>query len=310
MFFLIIIIGLMFGLSYTDFVFADALVKIPFSADDIGLQTFQGVDPSTGARIDGATQVNNALFFVVDWFRQILGAIAITWIVWQGYVMLSSQGEEGDFDTAKKSILWGVVALIVSFLIEPFIRNVIYGGGDVLTAGEAILNAEVSTAAGILEIGGFMLWIKTLLGVLTVVMIIFTGIQSMMIADSEDESDKQKRNIKWVMIGVIIIIFNDILINSGIYGDPHINAETGKVEVGQNSFAVILEATGFIAYLLTFFAVIAVASIIYGGYLILTAAVSEDQVEKGKTIIINTGIGIIIAVISYTLVSTVIVLQS
>lgn len=307
-FFLILIASVLF-FSGDISVLANS-IDIPFKPGDVGLKTFEGVDTTQGSRTDGAVQINNALLEIVRWFRNILGVLASVWIIWQGFNLVNSQGDEAVYESAQKSIMWGVIALVGSFLVDPFIRNVIYGGGDTISAGQALLNPELSTGRGILELSGLMFWIKTMLGITAVAMIMFTGMRSIVSLDSDDEIANQKRNIQWVIIGILIIVFNEILVNFGIYGSPSINPNTGKPETIRDSVRVITEASGFVGFLLYFFAALSVAAIVYGGFLILTASYNEEQAETGKSIIKNVVLGVIIAFVSYMLVRSVIFLQA
>lgn len=56
-------------------------------------------------------------------------------------------------------------------------------------------------------------------------------------------------------------------------------------------------------YILTFLGLLAVIMIIYAGFLMLTAGGDEKQVGKAKTLIIWAGVGIIIILLSYAIVS-------
>jgi hypothetical protein len=285
-------------------------MSIPFEAEDVGLQEYLGDDTSAGARSDGTVQINNAILTIVNWIKNILGLLAAAWIIWNGFLLVNAQGNESVYETSQRSIMWGVIALVGSFLVDPFIRNVIYGGGDVLAPGQALLNPEMSTGRGILEIEGLIFWGKSMIAIIAVVMILYTGMKTMVSLDSDDQLSKQKTNMKWIVGGIILIIFNEIMVGSGIYGNPSINASTGKPETLRDSVRVITEASGFVGFLLYFVATMAVAALVYGGYLILTAAFNEEQADTGKTIIKNVLIGLVIVFISYTLVQSVIFLKA
>jgi len=59
-------------------------------------------------------------------------------------------------------------------------------------------------------------------------------------------------------------------------------------------------------FLLTFVGIIAVAFIIYAGFLMMTAAGNEEQVESGKKIIIWASIGIIVILFSWVIIAFVV----
>jgi len=62
----------------------------------------------------------------------------------------------------------------------------------------------------------------------------------------------------------------------------------------------------FINYFLTFVGVIAVAFIIYAGFLMIIAQGEEEQVTKGKKIIIWAAIGLLVIMLSFAIVNFVI----
>ncbi|MCK4539814.1 hypothetical protein KAU09_01525 [Candidatus Parcubacteria bacterium] len=65
-------------------------------------------------------------------------------------------------------------------------------------------------------------------------------------------------------------------------------------------------AVTIIKYLITFLGIIAVAIILYGGFVWMTAAGNEDRVTKAKNIIIAGVIGLVIVIASYAIVNFVI----
>jgi len=50
----------------------------------------------------------------------------------------------------------------------------------------------------------------------------------------------------------------------------------------------------YVSTFMTFLAIVAVLLILWGGFNILTAAGDDDKVSKGKTIIIQAGIGLVV----------------
>jgi uncharacterized membrane protein YidH (DUF202 family) len=224
--------------------------------------------------------------------------------VWQGYQMLSAGEDESKFTNAKKSITWGIIGLIISFLVEPAVRTVLYGGEAGLTPGQAILDPSTATATGRTQLQGFMNWIKTMLGIVAVAMNVITGLKAKFSLGGEDETKKQKTNITWIVIGILIIIFNDILVNFGIYGDPHlVNNQPTFV---RDANKIITELSGFISWGLTFFATISIAGMVYGGYKMLI----DGKPDEGKKIIQFIATGLVLVLTSYALVRAVILFQS
>jgi len=80
----------------------------------------------------------------------------------------------------------------------------------------------------------------------------------------------------------------------------NISAATG----GEGSFRTL--ARTIINWFLGFLGFIAVAMIIYGGFLYVTSAGNEDSTGKAKKILIYAVVGIIIILLSFAIVNTVI----
>lgn len=64
-------------------------------------------------------------------------------------------------------------------------------------------------------------------------------------------------------------------------------------------------ALTLINFILGFLGLLAVGFLIYGGFLVLTAG-GEDGLEKGKTVMKNAVIGILIIVVSFAVINTII----
>ncbi len=58
-----------------------------------------------------------------------------------------------------------------------------------------------------------------------------------------------------------------------------------------------------VSYILGIILIIAVAMIIYGGFLYITAGANEDNTKKAKTTLLYGVIGVIVAALSYAIVS-------
>ena len=65
-------------------------------------------------------------------------------------------------------------------------------------------------------------------------------------------------------------------------------------------------AVTIIKYLITFLGIIAVAIILYGGFVWMTAAGNDDRVSKAKNIIIAGVIGLVIVIAAFAIVNFVI----
>lgn len=59
---------------------------------------------------------------------------------------------------------------------------------------------------------------------------------------------------------------------------------------------------GIIQTLLTYLGLVAVCYALYGGFLMLTSGESDDKVKKGKTVLFNAALGILVIFLAYSIV--------
>jgi hypothetical protein len=278
--------------------------EMPFKPGDAGLHDFSGEDLAveSGSRADGSRQISNFAMEVMYFIRSLLGVLATTIIIFTALQLLFAPQTSEKRETLIQSFLFSSGALLFSFLIEPLVKNIIYGGGKDLQAGEAFIRQEISTASALAEFSGIIGWIKGLIGMVAVIMIIVTGIQALF-SSEEDAPEKIKNNLLSIGMGLILLSLNEVLVYTGIYGYAKVNSETNQVEVVQNSFQLISEIGNLTLYFLSFVGLVAFVLIVYGGFLILTAEYSEQE-NDGKTIIKQTAIGTAIILLSYVLIRT------
>ena len=274
---------------------------IPFDARNAGLsETFTSNSQLSGEAPEGVKKVNDTLMAVVHLIRNILGVLAVLWLTYSGLALITAGGDESLISEQKKGVMWSVLGLMLVFLIEPFVLNVLYGGGSEIKPGEAILDIDSSIDRGQAEIEGMVKWIRTIIGGIAVFMIVLSGMKVIFSADDETLG-KQKATFLWTGIGMMILLLDEILIDT-IYGSPEISSNS--IQVTSNPLAAISEATGIIAWILGFVAVIAVLALVYGGFLMIFSAGDEENAATGKKIVLNVILGVIIILTSYTIIAT------
>ncbi|MCP4524253.1 MAG: hypothetical protein GY828_08605 [Candidatus Gracilibacteria bacterium] len=76
-----------------------------------------------------------------------------------------------------------------------------------------------------------------------------------------------------------------------------------NVGIGGEQGEFIATIQGYINTLMTFLSVLAVLLVLFGGFNILTAGGDEEKVKKGKTIIIQAAIGLLVIFLARVLVT-------
>lgn len=115
-----------------------------------GAPAIQGANPPSGGPIDenswknlftsgslgnrGAT-FNNAISKYIDILLILATVAAIFFIIYYSYLMITAQGNEEQFDRAKKGLLAAVIGIIIvltSLVIATVVRNVaMFGSGGI-----------------------------------------------------------------------------------------------------------------------------------------------------------------------------------
>jgi hypothetical protein len=81
-------------------------------------------DPDA-ADIDAADRVSNIVQLIVNVFSWIVGVIAVIMIIIGGLRYITSGGDSGNITTAKNTILYAIIGLIIVALAQIVVRFVI-----------------------------------------------------------------------------------------------------------------------------------------------------------------------------------------
>ena len=68
----------------------------------------------------------------------------------------------------------------------------------------------------------------------------------------------QKKNIIWILIGIGIILFNEVIVDEILFKSPTIDPAKNTVSVQHDTAFFIKEIGGLSAYILGFFGIISV----------------------------------------------------
>jgi hypothetical protein len=252
----------------------------------------------------GINVLNNAFGRILTYWKQVIGALAVMMIVIAGF-RIATSSEEETINSQKQIILWCVIGLILTLSLDVAVKKVFYGTGE---EGRYVFESEenirTATTIGKQEIEGIVNWIMSIMGAVSVLMIFHSGVRLILALGSEDVINKEKYMFYWVGMGLVMITLSKILINT-IYTP----LESGDVRSGPIAPAII-EFVGLIKWGLVGLAVIAFASLVYGGFLILFNWGYEEGVNEAKKIIFGSIIGLVVIFTSYAIVATMLSQQS
>lgn len=112
---------------------AVALVPSAVYADDIGnclsqgsgldsLDTSGGCTPETG---EGTERIQRIVETIINIFSVIVGIVAVIMIIWGGFKYITSGGDSGNITSAKNTIIYAIIGLVIVALAQFFVQFVL-----------------------------------------------------------------------------------------------------------------------------------------------------------------------------------------
>lgn len=235
-----------------------------------------------------ATQFIQNLIRIV---RYIIGAVALVMGTIYAMSLIFARGKEEVITKQRQNFLWvflGFVILIISENIAAIFNPVKATAEQIIDFGAA--QDQLRDAAN---------YIKWLFGSIFVFLIVISSIKMITAGGEEEQITKQKRNITWSLIGMLIVLLASNIVNA-IY-KVRSPKEIEAVAPGQ----AVNEITGIIQLILVFLGPIAVAFTIYAGFMYLTALDNEERIQKAKRMIVGGITGIVIIYAAYAIINTI-----
>ncbi len=282
-----------------DAVSVEAYVKeIPGMADKAGGELNRHGFLLLGEIIyQGESQLNAVVLAVVKVVRNLIGSLAIVFIVVSGILMIFAQGEESKITEQKRSITYAIIGLVIILLIERMI-SAIYG-----VPGEQRALTTASAALVSAEIYGLISYIKAILGSVAVFMIVLNGFKTVTAQGDEEVMKTQRNAILWTIIGLALIVINKVVVENIFIGP----ATSASGQITKTNVQNILDLFGRIAqYLMGFAGLVAFAALIYGAGSMIANFGEDEGAERAKKIVKNSAIGIVIILSAYAIVATMI----
>ncbi len=271
---------------------------LPMAAQAQGLasQGAQGVAGSLqaffGGGCSGADCALTTVEYAIDRFQLLVIAAGAFAVVRNGFTLLYTSSED-DQSKAKKAIATTLAAIMLAFLAPRFIQAFFTAGGE-----EGVLASEGGVYAGAAivsdEILGVIRWSLSLFAVICLLVIIATGIRAL--TSASDGGEKMKSAIISIVAGGLLLICSEA-IKAGL-GINDFGVPSGGTPV-----ALIARGVQIVAGILGIIALVALAVVVYAGMMMILAAGNEDQFSKAKGLIIRSGVGLLIILMSYLLAS-------
>ncbi len=221
---------------------------------------------------------------VIPLFKYIFIGVSILFFVLSIFLMITAGGEEEEISKQRNALLWAMIGFVFIAL-----------AADVSDALNPIQNEgiDVDASRGIKVFQKIVTYLQLVLGLIAVVFTFYAGFRFVTAGDDEETIDQSKRHFFWGIMGLIVVILADPLVNNVFYpadGSPGI----------EETKSFTMEIMGVLKFILSFLGVLALIGLVFAGVLYITSFGSEERQNRAKQIIMATVIGIVIIASSYT----------
>ena len=272
------------------------------SASYFALPSHEGLNVPAPEGETAVQKLENFLGPIARNLRIIMGAVAVLFIVISGFMLVINGDNEETYKNQRKSVLFGVLGLMLISIAGPIAEIFDYRQGNFLESSDAFV-AKAKLFNDTTQI--VITFLKYFLGSLATLMFIRSGALLVAEGSEEDVVTREKKNLALGAAGMFLIFVSDLVIRN-IFYDASFNTETDStvVAINQNEFVVQLAA--FTNLLVSFVGPIMMFGIVAGGLLYVASFGNEERTGLAKKIILNSIIGVVIIYGAFALVSTVI----
>jgi len=247
----------------------------------------------------GASQLTSTIYYILDFFKYILGGIAVVMITISGIkLVFASRDVQDTMSREKENLRFAFSGLIIILVADQLIRNVFFGSeGEMYRSGTDL---QMAAQQGVALTQGLTNLIRVFI---PSVAILFFVIAAYRLMTSQGDPEKQKKaqtQITWSIVGIILAGLSEIIVFNIIF------PQQGSTIPSATELAkLVVTMTNWIS---GFLSTIAVIMLIYAGYL-YTISLGKDNLDKAKTVVKGAIIGLLIAMAAFGLVNTFIKVQ-
>ncbi len=191
-------------------------------------------------------------------------------------IVEQSEGELGEF---KKQIVSALIAIVLIFIADPISQALFQDSAtNILSDPEVSANMIQTQFLGIID------FIEEPIAVIAVIMIIVSGIRTVLNWGGSDGLTHLKRTVISIMIGLFLIVAKGEFVDALI--------------VTHSPDPIIEAFRYYIRWAMGFVTLIAVAILIFAGFLMIVNIGKDDQYQRAKGIVIRVAIGLIVILAS------------
>lgn len=279
--------------------------------------------PPTVSGTTADQRFNNLVISAINNARYIVGAVAVLLIVYAGIRMVTAQGEEEQYTTQKRNILYAILGLAAVGFSGELVRILnVYCPDSGPSLGKDLISGLPCTPGGFLKDPNAILrsatlfsqrtqllitFVKYFIGSVAVFGIVRAGLRLVTFFGNEEKMQQDKKALFYDILGLLLIIMADSAVNNVFYKiDFSRYPTTGGAAPSFNAAQGIKELAGFTNLIVTIATPIAILILLFGAFLYITSATNEENQTKAKRLIFAVIIGLLIMYAAFAIVSTVI----
>lgn len=241
----------------------------------------------------GAAQLTSTIYFILDFFKYILGGIAVIMMTISGLKLILAGRQVGDAMSREKETLRLAFSGLILIILADQIVRVFFGmEGEIYRTGT---DMQMAAEAGSKVAQGVTGLLRIFIPSIAILYMVIAGVRLLLSRGDSDKLNKAKKQITWAIMGLILAGLAEIIVFQVVFPDQGARIpdtiEFAKLVITMTNFI-----TGFIS-------TIAVIMIIYAGYLYVIS-VGGNGLDKAKTILKGAIIGLLISMAAFGLVNT------
>lgn len=243
----------------------------------------------------GASNITSAILYAVDLLKYLMATIAVIVIIAIG-VRLITSGKKIDETSPKmkEALKYVLIGLAVIMMSQELVKRVFFGEqGEIFRSQTDI---QLAAERGTEQIRGLYSMLELFMGATAVLMIVVTGFRMVTSGGNEEVVTKSKKQLTYAIAGLVLLGISELVVKDIVF--PKQGTTLPDVVRAQQ---LIITITNFAS---SFITLAAIAFLMYGGFLYVTAAGKEENTAKAKKILIGAVIGLVIAMGAYGLVNT------
>ena len=120
-----------FTIAFVGLLGVSSLAAASLLTSDASAQVSSGINAATTSEMQGKS-VNNTVGSIVNILLWVVGILSVTMIVWSGFKYITSAGDTSKLASAKSTLIYAVVGLIIAILayaIVTFVRTQVVSTG-------------------------------------------------------------------------------------------------------------------------------------------------------------------------------------